>query len=406
MAKITISLIKADVGGWPGHSWVHPKMLAYAAEKLAEAQKKGTIIDYYVFNVGDDISLLMTHSKGENSADIHGLAWDTFREITENISKRLKLYGAGQDLLRDTFSGNIRGMGPQVAEMEIEERPSEPLIAFAADKTEPGAFNLPVYRMFADPFNTAGLVIDPAMHEGFTFEVLDVVEHKVYLLNTPDESYYLLGLIGTPGRYIARKVYRRTDGIPAASVSVERLSLIAGRYVGKDDPVALVRAQHGLPAVGEVLEAFAYPHLVHGWMRGSHAGPLMPMKFVQIEPEKKIALGPRMTRFDGPPKIGALGFQLHDGYLEGPVDLFDDPAFDYTRQLAAQIAEYIRRMGPFQPHRLPPEEMEYTPLPKILSAVPPIPADEYETKRHTYLEEKRRSGKVVPVQPAQPSTHD
>lgn len=65
-------------------------------------------------------------------------------------------------------------------------------------------------------------------------------------------------------------------------------------------------------------------------MRGSHVGPLMPAKMVSIDQERKIALGPKMTRFDGPPKVIALGFQLHDGYLEGPVDLFDDPAFDYS----------------------------------------------------------------------------
>jgi fructose 1,6-bisphosphate aldolase/phosphatase len=27
------------------------------------------------------------------------------------------LYGAGQDLLKDSFSGNVRGMGPGVAEI-------------------------------------------------------------------------------------------------------------------------------------------------------------------------------------------------------------------------------------------------------------------------------------------------
>ena len=31
----------------------------------------------------------------------------------------------GQDLLKDSFSGNVRGMGPGVAEIEMEERPSE-----------------------------------------------------------------------------------------------------------------------------------------------------------------------------------------------------------------------------------------------------------------------------------------
>ncbi len=387
MAKVTISIIKADIGGCPGHAWVHPKALEFAAERLAEAQKKGLIIDYYVFSCGDDMSLLMTHTKGENNPDIHGLAWDIFKEATENIAKKLKLYGAGQDLLKDTFSGNIRGMGPQVAEMEIEERPSEPIIVIAADKTEPGAFNLPLFKMFADPFTTAGLVIDPEMHEGFKFEILDVYEGRVYILDSPERMYDILALIGTPGRYIVRRVYRKKDLMIASVISVERLNLIAGKYVGKDDPVGIIRAQHGLPAVGEILEAFAYPHMVSGWMRGSHSGPLMPSKMVQIIPEKKIAIGPKATRFDGPPRVIALGFQLHDGYLEGPVDMFDDPAFDYTRMIANFVTDYIRKMGPIMPHRLPPEEMEYTTLPKVLASLKYIPLEEYEKDRLKYLKE-------------------
>jgi len=297
----------------------------------------------------------MTHRKGVDSAEIHGTAWNAFQEAAK-VAKELGLYAAGQDLLSEAFSGNVRGLGPGVAEMEIEERPAEPIIVFMADKTEPGAFNLPLFRVFADPFNTAGLVIDPRMHEGFIFEVLDVYEGKKVLLNAPEEIYDILALIGTPGRYVIKRVYRKTDKMISAVVSSERLNLIAGRYVGKDDPVAIVRCQHGLPAVGEVLEAFAFPHLVAGWMRGSHFGPLMPV------PQRHA----KCTRFDGPPRIVALGFQVKNGKLVGPADLFDDPAFDETRRLAQNIAEYIRRHGPFMPHRLGPEEMEYTTLPKVL----------------------------------------
>jgi len=46
--------------------------------------------------------------------------------------------------------------------------------------------------------------------------------------------------------------------------------------------------------------------------------------------------------------------------------LFDDPAFDEARRLAQVIADYMRRHGPFMPHRLGPEEMEYTTLPQVL----------------------------------------
>jgi fructose 1,6-bisphosphate aldolase/phosphatase len=38
MTKITISLIKADVGGYPGHSSVHPALIDAAKSKLAEAK--------------------------------------------------------------------------------------------------------------------------------------------------------------------------------------------------------------------------------------------------------------------------------------------------------------------------------------------------------------------------------
>jgi fructose 1,6-bisphosphate aldolase/phosphatase len=353
--KITLSVIKADVGSIAGHHMPHPDQLAAATKILAEAKQKDIIADFYVTHVGDDIQLIMTHRKGVDHPDIHGLAWEAFKSATK-VAKELKLYAAGQDLLSEAFSGNVRGMGPGVAELEMEEREAEPVITFHADKTEPGAFNMPIYRIFADPFNTAGLVIDPKMHDGFMFEVYDVFEGRSVLMKTPEESYDVLALIGTPGRYIVRRVYRKSDNLLAAVVSVERLNLTAGRYVGKDDPVAIVRAQHGLPAVGEVLEPFSFPHLVAGWMRGSHHGPLMPvpMRYAKV------------TRFDGPPRVIALGWNISKGRLIGPVDLFDDVAFDETRRLAEMIAEYMRRHGPFMPHRLGPEEMEYTTLPSVL----------------------------------------
>ncbi|MEM1868194.1 MAG: fructose-1,6-bisphosphate aldolase/phosphatase, partial [Thermosphaera sp.] len=327
--KITLSIIKADVGSVAGHHMPHPDQLAAATKVLAEAKQKDVIIDFYVTHVGDDIQLIMTHKKGVDHPDIHGLAWEAFKSATK-VARDLKLYAAGQDLLSEAFSGNVRGMGPGVAELEMEEREAEPVITFHADKTEPGAFNMPIYKIFADPFNTAGLVIDPKMHDGFVFEVYDVFEGRSVLMKTPEESYDVLALIGTPGRYIVRRVYRKSDNLLAAVVSVERLNLTAGRYVGKDDPVAIVRAQHGLPAVGEVLEPFSFPHLVAGWMRGSHHGPLMPvpMRYAKV------------TRFDGPPRLIALGWNISRGRLIGPVDLFDDVAFDETRRLAETIAEY------------------------------------------------------------------
>jgi len=353
--RVTLSVIKADVGGYVGHSESHPDVIARARECIALAKTDGLLVDYHVTKCGDDLQLIMTHREGVNSGKIHELAWNTFVECTA-VAKALKLHGAGQDLLADAFSGNVRGLGPGVAEMEFEERGAETVIIFMADKTSSGAWNLPLYKMFADPFNTIGLVIASNMHGGFTFDVQDVKEHKKITLDTPEEIYDLLVLIGAPSRYMVRAVYHRGTGDIAAASSTQRLSLIAGRYVGKDDPVCIVRSQGDFPAVGEVLEPFTIPHLVEGWMRGSHHGPLMPVAIADSTP----------TRFDGPPRVVAAGFQLADGKLVGPRDMFADKSFDPARQQANEVAEFMRRHGPFEPHRLPLEEMEYTTMPEVM----------------------------------------
>jgi fructose 1,6-bisphosphate aldolase/phosphatase len=358
--KTTFTMIKADVGGCPGHALVHPTLIDIAKVKLAEAQKTELLKDFHVTHCGDDLELIMTHTNGVDSKEVHTLAWDTFCEATEK-ARELGLYGAGQDLLSDAFSGNIKGMGPGIAEMEFTERKAEPIIAIMMDKTEPGAFNLPIFKVFADPFNTAGLIIDPSLHDGFVFEVWDIQENKNVFMGTPDEMYDLLALIGAKSRFVIKRVFPKKSSKldfnePVAVVSTEKLYQIAGEYIGKDDPVGIVRAQSGLPAIGEVLEGFSLGHLVSGWMRGSHSGPLMPVSIKQAQ----------CTRFDGPPRVAALGFQVKNAKLTEPVDLFDDPAFDHTRAESQRIMEYMRRHGPFEPHRLPMADMEYTTLPKVM----------------------------------------
>jgi len=82
----------------------------------------------------------------------------------------------------------------------------------------------------------------------------------------------------------------------------------------------------------------------------------MPVSFENATP----------TRFDGPPRVIAAGFQLADGMLEGPVDMFKDPAFDRARTQANKIADYMRRHGAFEPHRLPLDVLEYTTMPAIM----------------------------------------
>jgi fructose 1,6-bisphosphate aldolase/phosphatase len=360
--KTTVSLIKCDVGSLAGHHVVPKPLLDLAEKALIAAEKADVINNFLVFNAGDDLELLMVHEKGEQNRDIHKLAFDTFKAAADKASD-LKLYGAGQDILKTAFSGNVRGMGPGVAEMEFEERRSDPIVVFAADKTSAGSFNYPLFRIFADPMNTAGLVIDPQMICGFKFEVIDTIKNRAITLKCPQEMYELLALVGTVGRYAISRIWRSSDDMVCATSSVSKLSLIAGHYVGKDDPVMIARGQHGLPAVGELLAPFMHSYFVQGWMRGSHWGPLMPVGLSDS----------KCTAFDGPPRIVALGFQVSNGRIACEesgkpmvADLFNDPAFSVARREAMDNAVMLRRMGEFEPARLGEEEMEYTTIKQVL----------------------------------------
>ena len=126
--KLTLSVIKADIGSIGGH--VSPsKRLRETVATFIQDRAAGLILDHYISHTGDDIAILMTHTRGEGDERIHKLAWDAFR-VGTNVAKQEGLYGAGQDLLKDSFSGNVRGLGPAVAEMEFEERPNEPFLLF------------------------------------------------------------------------------------------------------------------------------------------------------------------------------------------------------------------------------------------------------------------------------------
>ncbi|MBR4202371.1 MAG: fructose 1,6-bisphosphatase, partial [Candidatus Methanomethylophilaceae archaeon] len=242
--KVTVSIIKADVGSVVGHARPHPSMLDAARNVLKDAQKAGTIEDFYVTRVGDDINLYMTHYKGENNSDVHGAAWECFQQATK-IAKKMKLYAAGQDILTDAFSGNVKGAGPGSAEMTFEERGSEPLLFFMADKTEPSAYTLPLTRIFMDPFTTTGLVIDKRAKQGFDFEIQDVMANKKVVMSAPEESWSILSLLGDTTRYAIKRINSRSGIGPAAVVSTDKLNMTAGRYVGKDDPVCICRCQSG-----------------------------------------------------------------------------------------------------------------------------------------------------------------
>ncbi len=348
--RTTLSVIKADIGSVGGHTLPSREVLDAVRERVFPERGK-LLVDAYVAHTGDDVCLILSHRHGVGHPDVHALAWEAFRAGAE-VAKRQGLYGAGQDLLKDAFSGNVRGLGPAAAEMEFEERPNEAVVVFAADKTEPGAFNLPLYLAFADPMYSSGLLLSTELHQGFRFRIMDVdytEGDRVITLDAPERLYDIAALLRDTHRYVIESIWsRKYPDEQAAAVSTTRLRNIAGRYVGKDDPVAVVRVQKIFPATEEFGPPFALAPFVAGDTRGSHNLPLMP-----------VPINTPASTFFCVPMVSGLAFSVHDGRFTEPTDLFADPFWTAVREHAARKALEMRKQGFFGPAMLPMSELEY-----------------------------------------------
>ncbi|RNJ75634.1 MAG: fructose 1,6-bisphosphatase, partial [Nitrosopumilus sp. H13] len=321
--RVTVSVIKADVGGVGGHTKPSDRLIGAIRETVKGSSD--LLLDHYIGYCGDDTHIVMSHTRGVDNQEIHKLAWDAFMAGTE-VAKEEGLYGAGQDLLKDSFSGNVKGMGPGVAEMEFEERPNEAFTVFAADKTEPGAFNYPIYRMFVDALSNTGLIVNKHLAAGVRMNIMDVEQGKIAELELWQDKPTIEAALMYPGRYVVDSVYTK-DGEPILDASTDRLHNIAGTYVGKDDPVCMVRTQKKFPATEEVGSVFNNPHYVAGNTRGSHNMPLMPVK-----------LNSAATINFCIPIVESLVFSMHGGKFTGPFDGFSTPDWDYIREIATKRA--------------------------------------------------------------------
>jgi fructose 1,6-bisphosphate aldolase/phosphatase len=358
--KITLSILKADVGSVGGHTKPTKRMIDSVRAEVQGAIDKGLLLDAFVSHTGDDIAILMSHERGPDNVDVHQFAWSSFMKAT-SIAQQFGLYGAGQDLLVDAPSGNIRGAGPAVAELEFNHdpvksnkvRPAESFMMLAADKCGPGAYNLPLFLGFADPMYCAGLMLPP-MIKGFTFHIIDMDNTEgdsIIELNAPEDYYDLAALLRDNERFAIDGIYSRTHGERAVALSAQRLHNIAGAYTGKDDPVAIVRNQGIFPAPEELSSPYAKAHYVGGDARGSHVMPLMP-----------VAINTPVTGIYCLPLVSCTGFSLdaNGRFSDSFIDFFDNPAWDSVRWKAQEKAIEMRSQGWSGAAMLPYTELEYS----------------------------------------------
>ena len=358
--KLTISVLKADVGSIGGHTKPSQRMMDAVEQAVADAISSGLLIDGYVGHTGDDICMTTTHTRGPNDTDVHQFAWTTFLQATD-IARQYGLYGAGQDLLADAPSGNIRGAGPAVAEVEFNHdpiktnplRPAESFFVLAADKCGPGAYNLPMFLGFADPMYCGGLML-PRLSEGFTFNIIDMDNtdgDSIIALNAPEDYYKLAVLLRDNERFGIDSIVSRYSGEMAAAISATRLHNIAGSYTGKDDPVAVVRNQGIFPAPEELTSPYAKAHYIGGDARGSHVMPLMP-----------VPINTPVTGMYCLPLVSCIGFSIApDGtFSDSSIDFFDNTSWDHVRMLAQQKGIEMRSQGWSGAAMLPYGELEYS----------------------------------------------
>ena len=358
--KITLSILKADVGSVGGHTKPTVHMLDSVRAESQTAIEKGLLLDAFVSHTGDDIAILMSHERGPDNVDVHQFAWNAFIKAT-GIAQEYGLYGAGQDLLVDAPSGNIRGAGPAVAELEFNHEPvktnrvraAESFMMLAADKCGPGAYNLPLFLGFADPMYCAGLML-PAMIKGFTFHIIDMDNTEgdsIIELKAPEDYYHISMLLRDNERFAIDGIYSRTHDERAVAVSAQRLHNIAGVYTGKDDPVAIVRNQGIFPAPEELSSPYVKAHYVGGDARGSHVMPLMP-----------VPLNTPVTGIYCLPLVSCTGFSLdaRGHFSDSYIDFFDNPAWDVVRQRAQEKAIEMRSQGWSGAAMLPYTELEYS----------------------------------------------
>lgn len=269
-------------------------MLDAAREGLAEAKESGRVADGFVARCGDDIDLVLLPEAG----DARAIAVEVFGKAA-SAGARLRQHGNG-------------GVKVDGAELTFAPRPSEPVLCFFSNRAGRGALNVHLYKLFADPFVSTGLVTDPALTKGFRFVVRDRVGIDE-VFDVPTDLYKLLAAVRAGG--CITRVESRASGEAAAAVSTGQ------------DPMLVVRCESPFPGVEDALEAFA----AQGAMGSSGGqGPLVPVS----------ANGDATAR--SMPRAIGLGFQVMPDRLVGPRDLLGDAAFDDLRRDALQSVRIAR----------------------------------------------------------------
>src|SRR5919109_955929 len=300
-----IKATKADIGGVGGHVVAADEVKSVIAKYVLEnnwLDGKPIFTSLIVTHTGDDVAMTGIMTEHDMSA-VDQLMWDALQEGAAKAAE-LGLYGPGQDLVADAFTGNLRGAGPATVVLPFpvrKDNASQTVLVSFADKTEPMAFNHYATGAYMLPrFNTGLIIASSKMKRGYIFEIVDLdtkaqaieagahprdpkaldgkmeelakgLQEKVITLRAPEDLYDIEGLTRS-SRFVIARVWSRNEKGERDQLgyicSAERLHNIKTKkgftYGGKDDPVLLAFAQGDWPAPGEITSPWATAPMVAG----------------------------------------------------------------------------------------------------------------------------------------------
>ena len=388
-----VKATKCDVGGVGGHVVAADEVKGAIAKFLLENNGfRGEPIfsSLMITHTGDDVGITGIVTETVPMEVIDELLWDALLEGTAKATE-LGLYGPGQDLVADAFTGNLRGAGPASVVLPLPVRPENPsqtVVLSFADKTEPMAFNYYATGAYLLPrFNTGLVIAASKMKRGYIFDVVDLdtkaqaveagahprdqraldgkmeelgkgLQERVVRLRAPEDLYDIEGLTRS-SRFCVARVWSRDEKGEASQlgyvVSAERLHNIKTKkgftYGGKDDPVMIAFAQGDWPAPGELTSPWAACPMVSGDCRGSHNLHILP---VPINWQTSYWSGPILSCL-------TLSVNLNAGRIGAISDQFAvGTPWDWVRTRAAELAVQFRTAhGIKQPATLHEDELEY-----------------------------------------------
>lgn len=412
--RVTVTVVGANIGRWLGGMDTIPESPIEAGRTVLErAKAAGRIRDFRIYAFGDDLHIqLNTLGQGVQNPSVHGLALEAAQAaLREAAERRFYRPIQGESFFDLGYPERIAALRLRPVELPMTERSAEPILIAKCLNGGTGAFNRMLFNLFFHPDKGSHQRLDGTRFVGIVENVTDLASGKktrrIYAFGDRprEETLFLiypflsepleikavqigdwaelLSLIANPVEWVMSAIYavrgrfvsvegrlQPTRHEPVAVVSVE--PALPGFAV--ENPVAIVRLQSGLPAVGEGhLSLGADFHFTVGGKGGGYHVGVMPVTMAQARSR---------TAEEGTAKLAGYSYQSYGNGLIPPdhdvVDIFAQDSVQ-TQWLQEEASEHIKLMvqhGEFQPY-LTAEEAERRAVAKaqeLKNHFEPIPA--------------------------------